>query len=156
MIKIEISGMPQILIEHLVLDYNGTIAINGEIIAGVNERLGKLSALLDIHVLTADTYGSVHEACRGLNVSVHVIGKYQQDREKLTFVESLKVEHCIAIGNGRNDALMLSSAALGIALIQEEGINTKALLASDIVFHSINDALDSLLNPQCLIATLRN
>lgn len=156
MIKIEISGMPQILIEHLVLDYNGTIAINGEIIAGVNERLGKLSALLNIHVLTADTYGSVHEACRGLNVSVHVIGKYQQDREKLTFVESLKVEHCIAIGNGRNDALMLSSAALGIALIQEEGINTKALLASDIVFHSINDALDSLLNPQCLIATLRN
>jgi len=156
MIKIEISGMPQILIEHLVLDYNGTIAINGEIIAGVNGRLGKLSALLDIHVLTADTYGSVHEACRGLNVSVHVIGKYQQDREKLTFVESLKVEHCIAIGNGRNDALMLSSAALGIALIQEEGINTKALLASDIVFHSINDALDSLLNPQCLIATLRN
>lgn len=156
MIQIEISGMPTLVIEHLVLDYNGTIASNGVLIAGVMEKLEKLSVLLDIHVLTADTYGSVHEQCAGHKVSVHVIGKYQQDREKLIFIESLKPQHCIAIGNGKNDALMLSTAALGIAMIQEEGINTKALLAADIVFHSINDALDSLLNPQRLIATLRN
>jgi len=156
MIQIEISGIPTQVIEHLVLDYNGTIASNGVLIAGVMEKLEKLSVLLDIHVLTADTYGSVHEQCAGHKVSVHVIGKYQQDREKLIFIESLKPQHCIAIGNGKNDALMLSAAALGIAMIQEEGINTKALLASDIVFHSINDALDSLLNPQRLIATLRN
>lgn len=156
MINVEISGMPAIVIEHLVLDYNGTIAINGVMIDGAKERLQSLSILLDIHVLTADTYGSVHEECKGLNLSVHVIGKYQQDREKLSFIDSLKAEHCIAIGNGKNDALMLSSAALGIALIQEEGSSMKALLASDAVFRSINDALDSLLNPQRLIATLRN
>lgn len=156
MIRLEIPGMERLEIEHLVLDYNGTIATNGVIISGVMEKLEKLSILLDIHVLTADTYGSVHEQCDGQHLSVHVIGKYQQDREKLIFIESLKPQHCITIGNGKNDALMLSSAALGIGMIQEEGINTKALLASDIVFHSINDALDSLLNPQRLIATLRN
>jgi soluble P-type ATPase len=156
MVRIEIPEMEHLEIEHLVLDYNGTIAINGIIIEGVMEKLEKLSVLLDIHVLTADTYGSVHEQCGGQHLSVHVIGKYQQDRAKLIFIESLKPQHCIAIGNGKNDALMLSSAALGIALIQEEGTNTKALLASDIVFHSINDALDSLLNPQRMIATLRN
>ncbi len=156
MIRLEIPGMEPLEIEHLVLDYNGTMAVNGIIIAGVMERLEKLSVLLDIHVLTADTYGSVHEQCDGHTISVHVIGKYQQDREKLIFLESLKTQHCIAIGNGKNDALMVSHAALGIALIQEEGTSTKTIMASDIVFKTINDALDSLLNPNRLIATLRN
>lgn len=156
MVRIEIPGMEILEIEHLILDYNGTIAINGIVIEGVMERLEKLAVLLDIHVLTADTYGSVHEQCKGKKVSVHIIGKYHQDREKLTFIESLKPEYCAAIGNGRNDVLMLSQAALGIALIQEEGISTKTLLASDAVFHSINDALDTFLNPNRLIATLRN
>ena len=156
MIEIEISGMAKIQIEHVVLDYNGTIAINGELIAGVKERLEALAHLVDVHVLTADTYGSVHEQCRDLNVSVEVIGKYAQDREKLRFIESLTCEHCTAIGNGRNDVLMLESAALGIGVIQGEGASTKTLIASDVVFHSINDALDALLHPNRLIATLRN
>jgi soluble P-type ATPase len=156
MVKIEIPGMEVLEIEHLVLDYNGTIAINGVVIDGVMERLEKLSVLLDIHVITADTYGSVHEQCHGQNLSVHVIGKYNQNREKLTFLESLKPEHCVVIGNGKNDLLILSQAALGFAVIQEEGISTQTLFASDIVFQTINDALEALLNPNRLIATLRN
>ena len=71
MIRLEIPGMEPLEIEHLVLDYNGTMAVNGIIIAGVMERLEKLSVLLDIHVLTADTYGSVHEQCDGHTISVH-------------------------------------------------------------------------------------
>lgn len=156
MIQIEISGMPTLYMEHLALDYNGTIAINGELIEGVAERLEGLSALVDVHVLTADTYGSVHAQCRDLNLSVEVIGKYAQDREKLRFIESMKPEYCVAIGNGRNDVLMLERAALGMAVIQGEGISTKTLIASDVVFSSINDALDALLHPNRLIATLRN
>lgn len=156
MIQIEISGMAPLCIEHVVLDYNGTIAINGELIEGVAERLDVLSALVDLHVLTADTYGSVHEQCRDLNLSVEVIGKYAQDREKLRFIESIKPEYCVAIGNGRNDVLMLERAALGLAVIQGEGISTKTLIASDVMFSSINDALDALLHPNRLIATLRN
>lgn len=156
MIRIEISGMNPLEIEHVVLDYNGTIAINGELIEGIEERLAALSALVDVHVLTADTYGSVHEQCRDLNLSIHVIGKYHQDREKLNFIESFKSEYCVAIGNGRNDVLMLERAALGIGVIQGEGMSTKTLIASDVVFTSINDALDALLHPNRLIATLRN
>lgn len=156
MIRIEISGMSPLEIEHVVLDYNGTIAINGELIEGVAERLAALSALVDVDVLTADTYGSVYEQCRDLNLSVHVIGKTHQDREKLNFIESLKSEYCVAIGNGRNDVLMLESAGLGIGVIQGEGMSTKTLIFSDVVFTSINDALDALLYPNRLIATLRN
>ena len=60
------------------------------------------------------------------------------------------------MGNGRNDALMLKEAALGIAVIQEEGGAVETLLAADIVTHSVLVALDLLLNPLRLTATLRS
>ena len=57
--------------------------------------------------------------------------------------------------NGRNDALMLKNAVIGIGLMQKEGISKETLLNSDIIFYDINDALDAILNPKRLIASLR-
>jgi soluble P-type ATPase len=148
--------MEQIELKHLILDYNGTIAINGALIEGVLERLKKLSPQLSIHVLTADTYGSVHEQCEADFLNIHVIGKEKQDEQKLSFIKSLGINNTVAIGNGRNDALMLKSAILGFAILQDEGISICALNSADVVFVSIIDALDALLIPNRLIATLRN
>lgn len=156
MIRLEIPGNKTLEIDHLVLDYNGTIAFKGEIIQGVLERLSLLCSSLKVHVITADTYGSVHQQCAKQDIFVSVIGLENQDREKLMFVESLGASRCISIGNGRNDLLMLEHSALGFSVIQEEGISTQTLIASDVVFKSINDALDALIYPQRLIATLRN
>ncbi len=154
--NIAIPGHEAVEIDHLVLDYNGTIALNGILCEGVMERLEKLSKELSVHVITADTYGSVQAQCAGGTVSVHVIGTESQDQAKLDFIESLGEGRCIAIGNGRNDALMLEHAALGFAVLQAEGASMKALAASDAVFSSINDALDALIHTKRLIATLRN
>lgn len=154
--RLEIPGREVLVVEHLILDYNGTIALNGEVYEGVLERLAVLADSVMIHVLTADTYGSVHAQCSGAPVSVHVIGREVQDREKLSFIESLNPSLCVAIGNGRNDALMLETAVLGFAVIQEEGTSMKALASCDVAFRSIHDALDALIHPQRLIATLRN
>lgn len=151
-----ISGMEQIELKHLVLDYNGTIAINGNLIQGVMQRLQQLSSELTIHVLTADTYGSVHEQCKADFLNIKVIGKEKQDEQKLSFLRSLGQENTLAVGNGRNDTLMLKNAILGFAVMQDEGINIQALNAADVLFASVIDALDALLIPQRLIATLRN
>jgi len=154
--RLEIPGMDVLEIEHLVLDYNGTIAFNGEVIEGVMERLRLLASSLRIHVITADTYGSVHQQCEGQPIFLSVIGLENQDREKLMFIESLGASQCVSIGNGKNDVLMLAHSALGFGVIQEEGTSTKTLMASDVVFKTINDALDALIYPKRLIATLRN
>jgi soluble P-type ATPase len=156
MLTLEIPGMEALEIEHLVLDYNGTIACNGVVYEGVREKLEKLSESVKVHVITADTYGSVHAQCSAMGVEVHVIGKEAQDEEKRSFIGSLGKEGCVAVGNGRNDALMLAEAALGFALMQEEGLSTRALIASDALFGSIHDALDALIFPSRLVATLRN
>jgi soluble P-type ATPase len=50
---------------------------------------------------------------------------------------------------------MLDSARLGIAVIEAEGGSSDAIAAADIVMRDIVSALELLLNPKRLIATLR-
>jgi len=156
MLKIEIPGMEPLELEHLLLDYNGTLALDGTLKAGVMERLEKLSQQLNIHVLTADTYGSVRRQCDRDFITVHVIGNGRQDEAKLAYLKSLGSGKTVAAGNGRNDALMLAEAALGAALLQEEGASLRSLTAADLLFTQITDLLDALLDSRRLIATLRN
>ena len=51
------SGTWRLRLRHLVSDYTGTLSYRGKLVAGVEERLRRLDALVDIHVLTADTRG---------------------------------------------------------------------------------------------------
>ena len=155
MLKLEIPGREPIELEHLVLDYNGTIALDGKIVPGVIERLVKISRNLNIHILTADTHGSAKEQLSNTGFNLHIIGKNKQDREKLAFIDKLGKEKCVCFGNGANDYLMLKNAALGIAVIQKEGAYSKIIFNSKIVVTDIRDGLDLILNPLRLVATLR-
>jgi soluble P-type ATPase len=60
-----------------------------------------------------------------------------------------------AIGNSRNDRLILKRAAFGIAVVQEERAAAETLLAADAVSPDILAAFD-LRNPLRLTATLRS
>ena len=59
------------------------------------------------------------------------------------------------MGNGANDVSMLRECALGICVLGREGVAAEAMMASDVVTPDINAALDLLLNPKRLIASLR-
>ena len=43
MLKIQIPGREEMTLSHLILDYNGTIAEDGEIIEGIRPRLAELA-----------------------------------------------------------------------------------------------------------------
>ncbi len=156
MMEIAVPGVGPLRLEHLVLDYNGTIAEDGELIAGVRERMDDLAGHLTLHVITADTHGTVREKLAGLHCSLKIIGPEAQDRSKRDFVIALGQEKTAAVGNGRNDVLMLEAAALGISLIQKEGASGGTLRAADLVCTSILDVFDLFLCPARLQATLRN
>jgi len=117
--------------------------------------LSALSHSLNIHIITADTYGSVRIQIQDENISLHVLTQGDQCRQKSDFVTQLGAFQTVAIGNGYNDHLMLSEAIIGIAVIREEGLSRQALAGADLVFTSIVDALDCLKNPMRLIASLR-
>lgn len=156
MLTIDIEGFKTINANHLVLDYNGTLAKDGEMETGVRLLLQQLSEKLEIHILTADTFGSAKVGTEDLKCSLSVINESNQARQKLDYISRLGAENVIAAGNGRNDKLMLKEAALGIAVIGAEGAATETLLNANIIAKSINDALDLLLKPLRLKATLRN
>ena len=155
MIRIDIPGFRKLEIKHLVLDYNGTIAFDGQPLGGVKSRLEKLSDKLNIHVLTADTFGTVKKKLEDYPCTVSVVASTREDEAKRAYVEALGCDHTVSIGNGRIDCLMLSACALGITVILEEGAASQAVMDAEVCCTSIVSALDLLLHPLRLIATLR-
>ena len=156
MLEIKIPGHGILNLSHLILDYNGTIACDGYLLQGVKERLADLSTSLDVHVLTADTFGSERKALSDVSCHVEIIPIENQAQAKLDYVQLLGLQNCVCMGNGRNDRLMLKNAALGVAVVQAEGGAADAILAADIVVGNILDALDLLRHPLRLTATLRS
>jgi P-type E1-E2 ATPase len=156
MLAIAIPGFRDLKVEHLVLDYNGTLAIDGRLLPGVREVLGALATQVEIHVVTTDTLGSAASELSGLPVKMTIIPFEAQAEAKLAYVRGLGAEQVCAIGNGRNDRKMLAAAAVGIALVQREGAAGEALAAATIVALDILDALDLLRHPARLITTLRS
>jgi len=137
----------------LVLDFTGTLSLDGALIPGVAGRLEKLSEDLRITVLTADTFGTAREALRDLPVHVEIIRDGAHKAEVVTGMEPATL---IAIGNGRNDVPMMKVAEVGIAVVGPEGASAELLAAAHVVTRDILDALDLVANPLRLKATLRD
>ena len=156
MIDIEIPGDKIIHATHLVLDYNGTLAVDGHFIDGVKDFIIRLSADLEVHILTADTFDTVRKELSGQPITLKVIDPAGQDRQKADYVKALGADRVIAVGNGRNDVLMLRASALGIGVIQAEGAYAQIVNVSQVICTGITDALSLILNPKRLAATLRN
>ena len=155
MIDLEIPGYGRLALENLLLDYNGTLALDGHLLPEVRERLTALSKLLEIRVVTADTFGTVTQELEGTGVETVILQSADHTGEKRQVLSKLGAQKTVAIGNGNNDREMLEHAALGIAVIGGEGCATATLLAAQIAVPSIAAALDLLLEPGRLTATLR-
>jgi len=151
---VDIPGCGRLEIAHLVLDLSGTLAVDGIVPETVRERVRALTDTVHVHVITADTFGTAARL-RELVVDTQVLAAGDQVEAKAAIVRGLGPSHTVAVGNGRNDEAMLREAAVGIAIIGQEGAATQALSAADVVVTRIEDALDLLINPTRLIATLR-
>jgi P-type E1-E2 ATPase len=156
MISIDIPGFGKLELAHLVLDYNGTLALDGRLLAGVAEALSGLAPRIRIHVITADTFSLARAQLAELPIELTITPVEAQAEAKLQFVSELGANTVVAIGNGRNDHKMLAAAALGIALVQREGGAAAAVTSADVVCTSILNAIELLQNPKRLVATLRS
>lgn len=156
MIELEVPGWRALRLEHLLLDVNGTIARDGELLPGVAERVAALRGQLSVQVMSADTFGRLEEQARALGVpALRLRAGESEDGQKAAQVRRLGAASVVAIGNGANDASMLAAAAVGIAVLGPEGLAARALVSADVVVRSIEDGLDLLLRPMRLRATLR-
>lgn len=155
MIAVDIPGFGSVRLKHLVSDFTGTLSVRGQLVPGVRELLNRVSAILDVHVLTADTFGMARSELEGVRCLVHILEGEHEDRQKEEYVHRLWAESVVAIGNGNNDRGMLKAARIGIAICLKEGCALAAASAADILVTSITDAMELLLQEKSLKATLR-
>jgi len=152
---IEIPNYKNVTITDIVCDYNGTIAKDGIVLPEIKELFAQLGKHYTLHVITADTFGSVTTQLKEYGAQIKILTSDDHTKEKADFIVSLGADRCAAMGNGNNDSAMLAAAAIGIAVLGDEGCSKKALLSGDIVCQKSADALALFLEPKRLIATLR-
>lgn len=156
MINVVIPGFGTLALAELVLDFNGTLARDGRLLDDARALLPKVSEILDVRVVTADTFGTAQRELAVIGCNIVVLDSADQALAKAALVARIGAERVVAIGNGRNDRLMLAAAALGIGVMGAEGVAGEALPACDVVTRDIGDALGLLLEPRRLVATLRD
>ncbi len=155
MIELSIPGRDTLLLEHLVCDVNGTLAVDGQLLEGVARLLGGLRDRLTIHLVTADTHGRQQQIDRQLNLVATRLQPGGEAGQKAEYVRQFGAERVVAIGQGANDAEMLKAAALGICVLSSEGAATTTVQAADILVPDILSALQLISKPIRIVATLR-
>jgi soluble P-type ATPase len=156
MIVIDIPGFGTAQIKYLVSDFTGTLSVDGVILDGVRDRLERLSQSVEIHIVTADIHRKAESELRGIKCTIAILSGDKQDIQKEQYINSLGPEHVFAVGNGNNDRKMLAAARIGVAVCLSEGVSTDALKSATVFVPSVIDALDLLVIPDRLRATLRS
>jgi|SRR5450759_2497830 len=155
MIDLQIPGRGLIQLHYAVFDVNGTLAVDGDLIEGIEARIAQLRGKLEVRLITADTHGRQAEIDKRLKFTADRLSPGDERQQKANYVWRLGALNVVAIGNGSNDVEMLKAAAIGIAVMGREGASSEAMAAADIVALNVIDAIDFLLNPKRLVATLR-
>ncbi len=156
MLEVKIPGKGKFTLKYLVSDFTGTLSVDGIPVKGIKEKLNRISKFLEIHILTADTFGKAKEALKDVNAKVVILSQGNEAEQKEEYVKKLDKNKVVALGNGRNDRKMLKESAIGIAVMLEEGCAIETIQNADILVKSPLDALDLLLIPKRLIAVLRS
>lgn len=155
--KVEVPGSEPLDIRSVLLDFNGTLAQGGQIGEPARQLLQKLSESVELYVATADTRGNAASECKELPVKLLALPEgMNEDEAKLQLLKELGPEHTVAFGNGRNDAMMLARALLGVCILGEEGAHKMAVASARIMVPGIEDGLRLLAEPVRLVAAIRN
>ncbi len=155
MIELNLPGRGALKLEHLVMDVNGTLARDGRLLDRLARPVAALKNRLTLHLLTADTYGRQADIDFTLGTQAVRLTPGNESQQKADYVTRLGADRVVAIGQGANDAGMLKAAALGIAVLGDEGLAVEAVLNADILMPNIYEALNLLEHPARIVATLR-
>ncbi len=157
-ITIDIPGFGIRRVKTVVTDYTGTHSFGGAVPPAVKKRLRELAKLTELHVVTADSFGTADRELKGIT-EPHHLRTARQDEEKAAYVRRLPLANVAALGNGNNDHLMLKAVkdggGLAIAVDNGEGCATSAILNAHLFIVGAANALDLLLDPTRCKATLR-
>lgn len=155
MLEINIPGRGNLQLNHLVCDVNGTLAVDGDLIDGIAQKIAFISTFLTIHLLTTDTHKKQSSIDQQLNLKAVRVKPGDEALQKAEYVRNLGANRVVAMGQGANDAGMLKEAALGICVISPEGTAVETMMVADLLLPDVFSALEMLENPMRIKADLR-
>lgn len=157
-ILIDIPGFGRRVIHTVISDFTGTLSCNGKLSPGTKPRLRQLLRLIDLKIITADSYRTARQQLKGITAP-NTLRQKRHDIEKRSFARQFKLKNVAAFGNGNNDRLLLQvvkeSGGLAVAVDNGEGCALDALLNANILVVGAVNALNLLLTPTACKATLR-
>jgi soluble P-type ATPase len=158
-ITIDIPGFGKLQINSVLSDYTGTLAFNGKLVAGIKDQLLRLAERVNIHIVTADSFGTAEKELKGLPLVCRRLKRENEDVQKAHYAVELNPRYVASFGNGNNDRLHLKAVkeagGLAIAVENGEGCALDAILNANLIVVGAVNALDLLLEPTRLRATLR-
>ena len=145
-ISIDIPGWGKRDIRYVISDYTGTLSCAGRLLPGAEDRLRRLDKFVEIHIVSADSFGTAREQLAAIPLPVVILEGEGHDRQKRDYLKNNNIDprHAAAFGNGNNDRLLLQAVknhGLAIALDNGEGCAVDAILNADIFVVGIANAL---------------
>jgi len=157
MISVILPNGRQYNFEHIVFDYNGTLAEDGIVNPKVKQRLAELAEKVHVAIITADTFGLAQSQLGDIQgIELIILENDSDGTAKALYVQEWGAYNTIVVGNGVNDQAMFIIAGLKICVLGPEGDSTSVLTSSNIVVKCPEDAIALFLEPKRLVATLRS
>lgn len=157
--RVEIPGFGEREIHTIITDFAGTLSTGGRVSPEVREKLIRLAEMVDIHVVTADSFGTASQELEGVPMTLRILDAGREHEQKAVYASRHHPKYVAALGNGNNDRLLLvrvkEAGGLAIAVDNGEGCAVETLLQGHLLIHGAASALDLLLEPLRLLATLR-
>ena len=66
-------GQHTLILEHLILDVNGTLAEAGKLLPGVADRIERLRDQIQVLLVSADTYNTLDEIATTLRLPMRIV-----------------------------------------------------------------------------------
>ena len=154
MISIQRPGMESLDIHFVLIDFEGTLAMDGRVHPKAKDKVNLLSKRATLYILTKSNREKVEETLRKMKVEILYVTEGDSSQQKLKVLQRLGPHQTAVIGNGLDDVRIMEQAGLGMCVIGKEGSSAEALAKADLVVTHVLDALDFLLKPMRQRATL--
>jgi len=154
MIFIERPGQGNLEIEFILIDFEGTLALDRRVHPKAKDKINLLSKRAKIYILTKEEKEHAEEVLKKVKAEIIYLTEGESSQKKLDLLRQLGANRTVAIGNGADDVPMIEEAGLGICVLGKEGTFSEAIKKADVVFMNILDTLDFLLKPLRQKATL--
>ena len=154
MISIQRPGMESLDIHFILIDFEGTLAMDGRVHPKAKDKVNLLSKRATIYILTKSNREKVEETLKKMKVKILYVTEGDSSQQKLDVLQRLGPHQTAVIGNGLDDVRIMEQAGLGMCVIGKEGSSAEAMAKADLVVTHVLDALDFLLKPLRQRATL--